>query len=258
MREAARLYSVVAVPKICYAADLWYTPVRSSKADTLHAGPVGITKHLESLQWQAAISITGAMRTAPGDATIVHAGLIPIGLHLRDYSNKAYLRLTSRPNSHPISKPILRACKQQVKRHRTALHHLAKVSGIIPNEMEKIKPRQHRPGVSSPFVTQIADSKDRVAELDDNDFNSGLRIYTDGSGLHGSIGAAAVLFIDSVRRGELHYQLGTERQHTVFEGELIAIRLGFHLVREYIDQHPDVIICIDSQAAIKSDRKSVV
>ena len=30
------------------------------------------------------------------------------------------------------------------------------------------------------------------------------------------------------------------------------IRLGLHLVREYIDQHPDVIICIDSQAAIKS------
>ena len=252
MREAAKLYNTVAVPRICYAADLWYTPVRSLKADMLHAGPVGITKHLKSLQRQAAISITGAMRTAPGNATIVHANLIPISLQLRDYSNRAYLCLASRPDSHLISKPILRACKQQVKRHRTTLHHLAKISGIAPSDLEKIKPRQHRLGAPTLFTTQIADSKDQAAELDSDDFNRGLRVYTDGSGQHGVIGAAAVLFIDGVKRGELRYQLGTKRQHTVFEGELIAIQLGLHLVREYIDEYPDVTMCIDSQAAIKS------
>ena len=72
------------------------------------------------------------------------------------------------------------------------------------------------------------------------------------------ISAAAVLFINGIRRGGLHYQLGTEKQHTVFEGELIVTLLGLHLVREYINKYPDITICINSQATIKSIKNGQV
>ena len=119
MKESVRLYNVVTVPRICYTADLWYTPTCPSKSDTFHAGPVGITRHLESLQHQAAISIMGAMKTAPGNAVIVHTNLTPMGLQLRESSTKAYLCFTSCLGSHPITKHILKTYRHQVKRHWT-------------------------------------------------------------------------------------------------------------------------------------------
>jgi hypothetical protein len=82
MKDVQKLYKAVAIPRICYAADLWFHPSHSTKADPLHSGPIQITKHLEAVQRQAVISITGTMRTAPGDTTIIHANLTPIGLQL--------------------------------------------------------------------------------------------------------------------------------------------------------------------------------
>jgi hypothetical protein len=93
--KARRLYIAVAVPKICYAADLWFSPSRNCKANDQYTGPTKITKRLESIQRQAAISITGAMRTSPADATIAHANLTPIGIQLKQMGAKAYLCLAS-------------------------------------------------------------------------------------------------------------------------------------------------------------------
>ena len=104
IKEARKLYKAVAIPKICYAADIWFTPSRSAKANSIHAGPIKITNRLKSIQRQAAISITGALRTTPGDATLAHANLTPIGLQLKDTGTKAYLRLASRASSHRQSR----------------------------------------------------------------------------------------------------------------------------------------------------------
>ena len=252
MKEARKLYNAVAIPKICYAADLWYTPPRSTKANTNQTGPKGITKRLESIQRQAAISITGAMRTAPGDALVVHANLTPIGIQLRETGIRTFLCLASCPSHHPIAKLITRACMQQVKHHRTALHHLADISGINPSRMEKIGTQKYHPGDKTPISTSIAETKELSITWDKEHFDRGLRIYTDRSGQQGTIGATAILFINRIKMSELHYQLGTDKQHTVFEGELVAILLGLHLAREHIETHPNISISIDNQAAIKS------
>ena len=79
-----------------------------------------ITKRLEAIQRNAAISITGALRTAPGDATIVHANLTPIGILLRETSLKGYARLSTRPHVHPLTPLIARTYKLQPK---NTAHH---------------------------------------------------------------------------------------------------------------------------------------
>ena len=252
MKEAQKLYNAIAVPKICYAADIWFTPSGYTKADTHHTGPIGITSRLKSIQHQVAISITGAMQTAPGDTMIINANLTPIGIQLKDTSIRAYLQLASCPNHHPITRLITRTHTHQVRHHRMALHHLASISSINPGNLEKIRTQRYKPSDRTPFRANIAEMKEESIKWDKENFNRGMKIYTDGSGQKGVIGAAAILYINSTKRGKLYHQLGTARQHTVFEGELVALILGLHLAKEHIKTYPDINISINNQAAIKS------
>ena len=148
MNEVRKLYNAVAVPKITYAADMWFRPKKSRGADRnrTDSGPRLLTKRLESIQRNAAISITGALRTSPGDSTIVHANLTPLGTLLKEISLKGYARIATRPTAHPISPLLVRTAKQQVKKHRTSLHHLANLSSFKPEKMERITPSKHQPG----------------------------------------------------------------------------------------------------------------
>ena len=255
MNEARKLYNAVAVPKISYAADLWFRPKNThKKADKnpTESGPRMITKRLESIQRNAAISITDALRTSPGDAVIVHANLTPLGILLKEASLKSYARIASRPATHPISPFVLRTNKHQTKKHRTSLHHLANISRFEPNKMEKIAPTRQRPGTLPDFSTSIAETKEESIEKDNEMFPNGRMIYTDGSGFRGAIGAAAVLFVDGEKKGHLRYQLGPDTKHTVFEGELVAILLGLHLSRSAIGIRDRINLSIDNQATLKT------
>lgn len=108
----------------------------------------------------------------------------------------------------------------------------------------------------APFTLHIADSRDEAILWDKDNFNKGLKVYTDGSGQHGMIGTVAVLYIDRIKKDELYYQLGTDRQRTVYEGELVAILMGLHLARDHMEEFPEVGICTDNQVTIKSLRNA--
>jgi ribonuclease HI len=253
MNEARKLYNAVAVPKITYAADLWFRSKKSTHTDRNPPGfgPILLTRCLESIQRQAAISITGGLRTSPGDALIVHADLTPIGAQLKETCLKTYARLSTHPSTHPIANALHRTAKTQVKKHRTALHHLAKTSKINPDKVEKIKPTRLRPGDYPAFTMSIAATKDATIELDREEFGRGIMIYTDGSGYKGQIGASAILFTNGRRTAELQYRLGPITEHTVFEGELVAIILGLHLAHSITGTRTCINLSIDNQATIK-------
>ena len=57
--EALRLYNAVAIPRISYASDVWYKPPTRRNPKSTLQGAVKLTKQLESIQRQAAISIIG-------------------------------------------------------------------------------------------------------------------------------------------------------------------------------------------------------
>jgi hypothetical protein len=95
--KAAKLYKAVVVPRICCASNVWYKPPHKKEGKAKSRGSVRFTGQLESIQRQAAISITGAMLTTAGDAAIVHANIKPIALQLKETGLKNYARLASRP-----------------------------------------------------------------------------------------------------------------------------------------------------------------
>ena len=72
-----QLYLAVAVPKITYAAEVWYTlPHKSKPSNLKRTGSITFTNKIQTAQRRAAITILGAMGTTAGDVLNAHA-LIP-------------------------------------------------------------------------------------------------------------------------------------------------------------------------------------
>lgn len=227
---AKRIYNAVAVPRITYACDVWYNPVQPSEEGKRSKGSVGITNALTSIQRRAAIAITGALRTTAGDVAEIHAGIPPIQHRLSRLCALAAARAATLPKSHPLHSIVKRkAAQSPVKRHRTTFQTLLHLNKIDPAKLEKISPTRRPPNFKSPHTSRIDSSKDDALEHDKKIENIGVRIYTDGSGYGGKIGASAVLYEDGVRKKTLKYLLGTEREHTVYEGEVIGALMGVHL-----------------------------
>jgi hypothetical protein len=58
-----------------------------------------------------------------------------------------------------------------------------------------------------------------------------VRVYTDGSGLGGEIGAVAVLYKGEMEKEQRRYHLGSMEEHTVYERECMGVLLGLELMK---------------------------
>ncbi|CAG7850839.1 SubName: Full=Uncharacterized protein {ECO:0000313/EMBL:CCA73447.1} [Serendipita indica DSM 11827] len=252
IRMGRQLYKAVAIPRIQYAADLWYTPLHASTNETKRAGSVAVTNKLQGIQRRATIGITGALRTTAGDALDIHINLLPIEVSLGLACRKAAARLASLPNTHPLSKFVKQMWKGKVQRHNTPLHYLFHTAGIDVASMEKIDPSLKNPNLAYPFKLTIDKSRELAIERDKEISTQDVAIYTDGSGMEGMISAAAVLYRNGRRVKTVRCLLGTNTQHTVHEGELVGIALGIHLAKSIPAKVAKVNISLDNQAAIQS------
>jgi len=62
-----QLYILVALPKITYGLDMWYSPLNKPMGATRNEGSVSILKALERLQRIATLAIMGGLRFTPTD-----------------------------------------------------------------------------------------------------------------------------------------------------------------------------------------------
>ena len=97
-----QLYHAVAIPKMAYAVDIWYTPLRRKEGAKKDSGSVGIANKLASLQQIATLVITGALRSTATDILDLHAGTWPVRLLLLRLCHRAALRLASLLDGHPL------------------------------------------------------------------------------------------------------------------------------------------------------------
>ena len=78
-------------------------------------------------------------------------------------------------------------------------------------------------------------------------------MYSDRSGLNGQIGAAVVLYRDSIEQGTFRKHLGSEEQHTMFEAEVLSLPLVIELIK--MEAHVwSAVIRADSQDVILANR----
>ena len=251
MKLTRRLYISMAIPRIFYGANVFLTPTQHKPGATLKKDNRAIITRLTSIQRRAAIMITGAMSSTPGDLLDAHADLIPIPILVDKMLQQAALRFATLPTTHPLYEAIKNASKRHVKRHPTPLHYLMNnYRGIKPHLVETIEAARMAPNWVPNLAIRIAATRE-MAKQEETDERATIRVYSDGSGMEGMIGAAAVLFKDGTMKRSKRYRLGSDKHHTVFEGEGVGMILGIDLIKEERDEVAGMIpLGVDNQSAI--------
>ena len=246
-----QLYLAIAIPRMLYAADIFLTPQQNVGRDNRDSrNGRAIINKLASIQQQAAIMITGAMKTTATDILEAMANLLPFQLLVDKICHRAALCLATLPPAHPLHKPVQNTANRLVKCHPTPLHDLMHRYKIHPQLIETIKANRHNLDWTPNVITRIAaNADDAITELEHD--NPDIKVFTDGSGMDNKIGAAAVLYRNGRLKLKLHFQLGSQQHHMVYEGEGIGAILGAKLVaREWGAR--SVIFYIDNLAVIQA------
>ena len=242
-----QFYTSVAIPRMLYGVDVFMTPPSSEAR-----GQTGIIAKLARVQRQAAIHITGAMRTTATDTLNAHADLMPFELLIDKKCHDEATRLATLPREHPLYQ-LTRTAARPVLRtpDRSPMHRLIHDAfSIQPDEYETIKTIRFDPKWASRIRTRIAPNKEAAAD-EDQDNTDSIKVYSDGSLIEGGVGAAAVLYRRGREMGTLHKHLGKSTQHTVYEAELTGIILALQLI---INSPPSrsASIALDNVAAIRA------
>ena len=256
-RGMRQLYVAIAIPKMTYAADVWYTlPHKANELSINQTGSVKLTNRIQSAQRRAVISMLGAMQSTAGDVLNAHAQLPPPHLLFLAVLIRSATRLLSLPNSHPLHKPTQLAIKRQVKRHRSPLHTLFATTGLQPKRYETILPARRRRNYKVLGEIHIDDGREVAIERANQ--LTGTVVYTDGSGEDKKIGAAAVMMNNGRELSSLRYHPGSETEHTVYEAEATAVILALHMLTKLKKRLKRVTIGTDNQAVLVGlrDQKS--
>jgi ribonuclease HI len=248
-----QLYLTVAVPRFTYAADVWYRPVPPKQDHQRRTGSIHITKKLNTIQCRATIAVVGGMRTTAGDTLEAHANIFPPHLMLNKACSRAVLRLASLPPTHLLFKPVQQAARRRTTRHLSPLHELFKHFDIQPKTTENINPTRQRSNFCPALKTTIQPTKEKAIEDAKEAIHTHqIRLYSDGSSHNGGVGAAATLYVGSVKRKTLRYYLGPDTEHTVYEAEAIGLLLCLYLLTTLTRRLHNVFIGLDNQPVIKA------
>jgi hypothetical protein len=176
--------------------------------------------------------VNGALHTTPNNLLDAHADLYPIELALLDACHRSLIRICTLPNPHPLHNIIDIYSTHHTCKHHTSLHKLLSFfSNICPQHVETVQPTSHYNNPPNTFSTLTTSGREELIKMEMNN-DAEIKIFTDGSGIGGQVGAAAVLY----RKGRpnpqkiLQYHLGSLAMHTIYKGELVAAMLGAWLL----------------------------
>lgn len=161
-------------------------------------------------------------------------------------------RIATLTEPHPLAKLAATIAGRNWKRHKSLLHHLIHDYDIHPRKTEKREATRQHPHWQ-PAMEIVTHHNAEMATKAHDDDNSQWRVYTDGSGFEGGVGAAAILTTDRGKMDELRLHLGEENHHEVYEAEVMAIAMGMVLLKKH-RVNERVSFWVDNQAAVMALR----
>jgi len=249
-----QLYISVALPKITYSLDVWYSPPNKPTGATKNSGSVGVLKSLEKLQRIATLAITGGLRSTPMDLLDAHSGLLPLGLALKKMCHRAAVRLLTLPETHPLHRKVNEARMSPPESHLGPIDTLFKTFRLGKIKIKTISPVTNNPHSTPGFKTRIAMSRESSIEEERRD-EPEFKIFTDGSDYDGGVGASAVMY----KRGrlapisQLKAYLGPSSKHNNYEAEIVGGILATWLVTKTPEAHQkNLCVYTDNQAIIRT------
>ncbi|KAF5335307.1 hypothetical protein D9611_011657 [Ephemerocybe angulata] len=224
-----QLYKAVGIPKMTYAADVWYVPPQKPVGGKKRVGSTDALRKLARVQRIAMIAITGAMGSTAGDVLDAHAGVEPMEVQLLTIHRRAFTRMCTLPKRHALATHIRQSHRRRDQKfaNPTPIQIMARRYDINPTKVEKISLKMRPPNHERNFAIRIDESRQESIEHEKLD-TAPIRIYTDGSGIDDKTGAAALLYRGEETEPEytLHYHLGKKTDHSTYEAEWIGAILA--------------------------------
>jgi ribonuclease HI len=243
-----QVYKAMVLPQVLYGCSAWHPFGRNERG----RGRAMIAT-VSRIQKRAAQIITGAFRTTAGDAVDVEAQLLPPTQQLEQTALEAAMRIRTSPLYTEMDQP-------QNPNIHSPLNQLSEILDrkykIRLDQLEKRQPHIVPPWWTPPY-TRIAESPEMAIQEHNAIEQSTLCFYTDGSGIDGHVGAAAVapwVHIEEVQTKRTAY-MGISTTSTVYAAELRGMELAFQIALDIYTKTntPDkCVIFADSQAAIQA------
>ncbi|KAG9220041.1 hypothetical protein CCMSSC00406_0007901 [Pleurotus cornucopiae] len=260
-KYAGQLYKSIAVPRILYGAEIYLTPPKRQATERQKARGIRVQRtivgRLASAQRKAMLMVTGGMSTTATDVLEVLTGFLPFHLVVERHRFKAALRLATLPEGHPLFPHVRRAAAVDVRKFRSPVHALMNDFKRDIRGVETVQTTRWDATWRSKLKIEIAGTREEAKRRESAD-KTRVKIYTDGSGYKGQIGAAAVMMRDGRQVGRLKMNLGSDKECIVYNGECAAIILAMELIRRQTGL-AEASIYVDNQAAIiaMGSRKAV-
>ena len=250
------VYQAMILPQMLYGYSAWYTTRmrRTSGKPYMHQSTMA--RFLTPVQRRAAQVITGAFRTAAANAVEVEAYLLPMDQQMEKISLQSTLRILSTPSYDSIVSTRENTQASQLYYHNRTLQKNYKVN---PANLERRHPHIIAPWWEPPTVVIDNTSEEGILQHK-NTYVLGdvLCIYTDGSGINGQVGSAAVTLLDpgsptspSPQRSTCY--MGRETESTMYAAELKGISLALQIVETLPNrQYTRATIFTDNQSALRA------
>ena len=250
-KEMRTIYRGVAVPQMMYACSAWSNAGWGNKGYTDR-----VLRRLQSLQGRGARVMSGAYRATSLPALDVEMHLLPVEQQIWKHNIEAMSRIYA-----PAPRPSRLRPTQGRRRKATPSEAIIKTiedrNGPDIQTQELIEPFVAPPWWQGPRV-HIEGTADKARQKHQDLMRketAALHIYTDGSGINGHVGAAAVC--PTTQQTKRSY-MGTDNTSTVYAAELQGISLALDIaLRDRAEGYTrsKVLIYTDNQAAIRSAAK---
>lgn len=220
MAEMRKIYRGVTLPQMTYACSVWSNTGIKGQPYTKKT-----LRTLEAIQARAARAISGAYRATSRAALDVETHLLPIEQQIWKHNAETLGRMISGRKIHDLIQ-----FDETDRRYTNPLKIIAKTVGRTTDTgtQEPIPPFVAPPWWQGPRIA-IAPNAEEARRQHDNIVgkDADIYIYTDGSGIDGHAGAAAV------RPGPWHSKtayMGTEATSTVYVAEVQGINMAMDMI----------------------------
>jgi ribonuclease HI len=259
--DLRRIYEGTVLPQMMYACSIWSNASMKGKLYTRR-----MLNTLQSIQARAARVISGAYRATSRAALDVESYLLPIEQQIWKHNADTVIWLLSSRNIAATS-GFQTSTAQPTAADKTRIRHTSsweKVHSDMKSRQTHDFDRQEQipcfltpPWRQGP-TTYIDTTAKRARARHDKEHakEDSLSIYTDGSGIEGEIGSAALCPLTQEVRSA---HMGSDTTSTVYAAELQGISLALQIAQEYASRNgarQHVAIYTDNQAAIWSIAKA--
>ena len=254
--QMRQLYEACVAPIIEYASTVWHDPLR----DKTHL------RHLRTVQRAALIRILSAFLTVATSTLEVEAHVLPNHLRLRHRAQTTIAKLHTLPRKHPIWDTLLRAQRRRNNIGSYARFPLAEALKTMSlerlHELEMIDPTPLPPWRTEAF-SNIEIEPDRETAIERAKAarsKSDVIVYSDASGRHGHLGAAAIGFHKNSPEAteSLQIQVGPMDRWAVHAAELLGVLYAITLINKIALQHRRSMDTRVKSATILSDSMSAL